>query len=578
MDARERYRELLSQLSEEFETLRADRDKLALAAPTPPDHRNQTCLHVHSQLPNQIDDASQVEPLESVKSGVKPCISVVAVNPKKPLARSALAHKDALKAGLKIRAEAVWRRETAVEVETAWHTPQIENHGSFFSAQRVQESAVFDWLTLAAVCMNVVWLVALADLDLPGIVAQMPWWAQLIEHIFCVFFLSEWMVICLASREKCALLWDRWFVFNSFLLVLNIFETWVMYIVAASTSQADSDSSLSGIASLRIIRLFKVARILRVAKLMQAMPALFVIFQGLRQAVWDVLNALAVQVFIYLVFALMLRSLSDGTNMGSKYFPNVPVCMLNLFVRATLFDSIGAMVYDVADESFPCATLVVLCIFVAGLTMMNILTAILCDATIRLANSNEEEMSKELVASKIRQVLQRLDTSADGFVSKNELQEILTDDVAIDTLNQFGVDVAALVDFADVMFRSSDFEYDKKLDFEEFMAFILQLRGTAHATVKDIADLEQLLGDFAKAVHEQLFLLQSSHDACKQSDEIKSLLGVIGEQAEETYQILAQVGHCKAPDTKARPPYSAYMNLRGDLHRLRLKKHRSAWM
>merc|ERR1712190_704090 len=88
-----------------------------------------------------------------------------------------------------------------------------------------------------------------------------------------------------------------------------------------------------------------------------------------------------------------------------------------------------------------------------------------------------------------------LDTDMDKRISKEEFEHILLNPKASKALNNIGVDVVALVDFADFFFQSDKHGecFNEKWSFQEFMEFIMQVRGVNAATVRDIMELRKFI-------------------------------------------------------------------------------------
>jgi len=93
-----------------------------------------------------------------------------------------------------------------------------------------------------------------------------------------------------------------------------------------------------------------------------------------------------------------------------------------------------------------------------------------------------------------------LDKNNNGVISKNEFKLLLEKKEACLILNDLGIDVAGLIDFADVIFESEDDDdSETELDFTQFVDLVLQLRGSSHATVKDVVELRKLIKSMAFA-------------------------------------------------------------------------------
>merc|ERR1712008_252636 len=87
------------------------------------------------------------------------------------------------------------------------------------------------------------------------------------------------------------------------------------------------------------------------------------------------------------------------------------------------------------------------------------------------------------------------DDDGNQKISKAEFQALLVNPKTAKMVQEVGVDVVGLVDFADFIFKDG-----VELSFSEFMALVLQLRGSNTATVKDIVDLRKFIALELQAV------------------------------------------------------------------------------
>merc|ERR1712232_1427741 len=108
------------------------------------------------------------------------------------------------------------------------------------------------------------------------------------------------------------------------------------------------------------------------------------------------------------------------------------------------------------------------------------------------AVTEKEDMLVAFVAEKIGEVIAVIDEDGGGTISKDEFALILENDVAIDAMQEIGVDVLGLADCADWIFGEGDEESaefsDVELSVADFMDVIWQLRGSNCVTVKDIVE------------------------------------------------------------------------------------------
>merc|ERR1711904_211462 len=110
-------------------------------------------------------------------------------------------------------------------------------------------------------------------------------------------------------------------------------------------------------------------------------------------------------IFILYVFAIVVRQLSQGTEMGQQLFPTVWRSISVLIIEAALCDNVGDTMETIMQESRPTAFAYGCCIFLASLTVMNMLVGVLCEVVSAVAATEKEELAVHFVRSKISQIL-----------------------------------------------------------------------------------------------------------------------------------------------------------------------------
>merc|ERR1719469_1229806 len=123
--------------------------------------------------------------------------------------------------------------------------------------------------------------------------------------------------------------------------------------------------------------------------------------------------------------------------------------------------------------------------------MMNMLIGVLCEVMGTVAAVEKEEITCSIVKREVAAALHICDTDNNGLISQQEFHQILENDVAVKALQKVGVDPATMIDFASTFFQNEDkpTNYDKSLDFDDFMDLVLRLRGENPASVRDCLDL-----------------------------------------------------------------------------------------
>eukprot|EP00747_Dinoflagellata_sp_TGD_P050196 gnl/TRDRNA2_/TRDRNA2_146616_c1_seq1.p1 gnl/TRDRNA2_/TRDRNA2_146616_c1~~gnl/TRDRNA2_/TRDRNA2_146616_c1_seq1.p1 ORF type:complete len:244 (+),score=52.46 gnl/TRDRNA2_/TRDRNA2_146616_c1_seq1:22-732(+) len=164
-----------------------------------------------------------------------------------------------------------------------------------------------------------------------------------------------------------------------------------------------------------------------------------------------------------------------------------------------------------AKESWIFPFIFLLFVMFGALTVLNMLIGILCEVVSAVAAAEKEEMTVHFVETKLREVVTSLDENGDMRICKEEFMQVLENPIAARALREVGVDAVELVDYADFIFSKDsgvDEEEDEsdqayvgsradgnamRLSFEDLMCILLQFRGSATATVKDIVDLRKFL-------------------------------------------------------------------------------------
>merc|ERR1711866_5110 len=104
-------------------------------------------------------------------------------------------------------------------------------------------------------------------------------------------------------------------------------------------------------------------------------------------------------------------------------------------------------------------------------------------------------MALNYAKEQISIVLGEIDTNKDGIISKDEFVHLMNNQKAMNALTKVGVDVVALVDFADYFFQSDKHgrEFNVQWEFDTFMDHVLQLRGARQSTVRDTVELRKFI-------------------------------------------------------------------------------------
>merc|ERR1719316_743407 len=102
------------------------------------------------------------------------------------------------------------------------------------------------------------------------------------DQFFAVFFTLELLIRFLAFAQKRNCLKDGWFKFDSAVVLLMVFETWILPFVG-----------IHGAGGFSMLRLLRLLRLTRLTRLTRSAPELIVLLKGMGVAVRSVSSVVA---------------------------------------------------------------------------------------------------------------------------------------------------------------------------------------------------------------------------------------------------------------------------------------------
>lgn len=362
--------------------------------------------------------------------------------------------------------------------------------------QTVARSTWFQNLTLVVIFLNTLWIAVDTDYNKASVLCNAPMVFQVVDNIFCCYFTFEITVRFMACTTRWDAINDFSFLFDTFLVVLMIWETWIQ--VAIYTMYGNSDSFYSGMRSASVFRLFRVFRLLRVSRLtrlLKAVPELLILVKSLGSGLRCMVVALSMLMILIYMFAIVFAESLAGTDEGGGLFESVPqgmnlmlvqvLCGFDADVFATMLNA-GPMYY-ILWLSY---------VFMASLSLMNILVGILCEVVANTAESEREDELKREIAYEIG-LLGTYDHN-DFSISQPQMVETIESPSVSGKLRELHIDVGALLDIVHLM---DGFEV---MDLVEFVDLLTQFRGTKTATVKDVVELRKYMSTELMIIETQL--------------------------------------------------------------------------
>lgn len=356
-------------------------------------------------------------------------------------------------------------------------------------AQALARSEAFIHTTLAVISLNAVYIGVDADWnDATSLYsAKMPFIVT--ENFFCAYFTFEWLVRFFAFKYKRNCCRDGWFRFDTALVSMMVFETWIFAPVLAFTSDGTGPSIPVG-----PLRLLRMLRLTRMARLMRNLPELVTMTKGMMRASRAVCSSLLMVTIMIYTFAIILNmglKHEDDINapLAPRNFQTIGRTMWTLLVDGTFMDSTGFMLSKLLFSGKPVAimgTFVFMSfILLSAITVMNMLIGVLCEVVSAVAQGERDEAAIMLVKQSILMDLKQFD-NGDGMITRQELMSVMRDPQSKAVLRGLNVDQLFLLELQSMLFPKPD----STVAIKGIMELMLLCRGDLPVTVQHIASAQ----------------------------------------------------------------------------------------
>ncbi|CAE7150573.1 ttll6 [Symbiodinium pilosum] len=346
--------------------------------------------------------------------------------------------------------------------------------------QAVARSPYFKSMTMAMVVLSTFWIAIDTDYNQggPGITCF-----QIVDNVICAYFCFEISIRWLAFQEPCDALTDNSFLFDLFLAVSMAFETWGFMLLSELVGWETTHGSPGITPSLRALRLIRITRAFRMSRIFRFVPELMILLHGMFQAIRSVLTTLLLLVLVTYTFAVAMTQLLQNKSVGNGRFDSVPEATVFLLLQTLCGFDQNFMMQMMKADGLSFAFMLAYQL-IGSLTLMNMLIGVMVDVVGTTAQLEQEEQSLKTLKRDIADVVRLTDENEDRTVTAVEFNHMIQNPEAVKKLYEGGVNVLALVDYADFVFRDAT-----TLSLEDFVETVLQFRGCNQATVKDVADL-----------------------------------------------------------------------------------------
>lgn len=398
-------------------------------------------------------------------------------------------------------------------------------------AQAIARSQIMEYSTIVVILFNSFWIAFETDYNDADSLVDAEWYFILAEYFFCSFFTAELCIRFAAFADKMHCLQDGWFMFDGFMVVLMVFETYIL-VALALIFGTSSNNSANTASMLKIFKLFRLARVARIAKLVRLVPELIILLKGMiiaGKSVAVTMSLLAIVLYVFAIFFVQTSSVFAPSAHG-EFFTNMKTSVNTLWLNGILVDETSGIAMKLWDENWVLLLVFYCFILLSAFMVMNLLIGILCEVIIQVSHAETEQNTIEETGEKLRAILRihqdllpknveqtatiASDTDGDlaGLqISKKAFLNLLEDKRVANLLNDICVDVFGLVDLVDAIFADED-GHAKTLSFSELLGVLLELRGTNTAKVKDITDLRRLIHVKIDATNRKIQILSTQLD------------------------------------------------------------------
>lgn len=303
-----------------------------------------------------------------------------------------------------------------------------------------------------------------ARFETPSNLYEGPWYFIATENIFAVYFFFEISIRFIAYRRKLDCCRDTWFLFDSVLVTMMVWETWIMPFLG----------NLEGLGQLSVLRLLRLLRITRMAKLMRAFPELLMIIKGLvaaiRAVAWTAILLVLITFTTSIVFTsqyhqghmtdAQIDELDDEDPKKAIWsaFGDMGKSMLTLLIQGTILDDVTAASDAIRmQENWEwMETVFILYILLNSFMMLNMLVGILVEVVGSTKEAESERIARESARDSIMTIFKSMDSDGSGKITQDEFKSMKKDEEIMGAFEELGIKVKQFDMYGHLLFGTKD--------------------------------------------------------------------------------------------------------------------------
>jgi hypothetical protein len=320
---------------------------------------------------------------------------------------------------------------------------------------------------------------------------DMPMQFIIMENVFAIYFTFEVVVRFLAFKNKCDAPVDPWFVFDGFLVLLMVLETWVIALLGGG----------GALSQLSILRLLRLLRITRMAKLMRFFPELQIIVKGMVAAVRSVVCTAILLILVLFVFSILFTSEyhqgnkaddDESLTQAEQLFGSMGKSMRHLFIMGTILDDITACTNSIrGSKNTIMLIFFIIFVLISSFTMLNMLIGILCEVVCATGEGERFKTTQEQAKEAISSLFKTVDRDSNGEISREEFMMMKRSEKVMNALKDLEIKAKHFEMYADLMFKpEEEGGPTPTFDFDKAFNMIMRLRPGTKVSALDFASFQ----------------------------------------------------------------------------------------
>jgi len=361
---------------------------------------------------------------------------------------------------------------------------------------------------------------------------------QIIQLVFCGLFLTEWAIRLLAHGRTFVSCSDKyWHMFDT---VVVTFSTVDMIIGLAATQNSPRTNAAAG-SLLRIFRIFRMVRAIRMIRVLRAFKELRYVISSLKKSAALLLWPLVfLSILVYMCTIVISASLPQDIRASTAGERNPLVTNFGSILRAmqTLFMSAaGGMDWSSAVGSLSSSddmSYIVFLVYIilSKFLLFNLMGGLFVLSIFENCKADDQRMMHDHLlnpnshGARLKSIFEEVDVSGAGAMSKATLENLLTDKIVTDLLDEMDIDASEVAG----TFKLLDVDDSGYVNIDEFMITLFRLQASSHGV-----DLPSLLHESRKVGSH---LVKATEISDFHISELKEALSQVQTLQSQSYAVL----------------------------------------